>query len=255
MDVLQQELLGDPLNMGYAPLIAAGDHVSLADLLNSPDPGGLVVELDVPAAAVAQTLDPQALLGMTDAERDVLRTILVTPGDVTVRQVKGLAAMLGSESARQEIFRLITRPATRAEAVGWPRGEPLHFGHVGEALAEVTRQTAPPTDLSPNKVYVRFAAASSRVTVPLSGGMIDEGMAVEVTGNPFDQPQQRVLQSPLALPDVLPFGLIGGTIYYTVKPNGGNFGLSLEPGGPPLAFEAGVGLLRFLGAVMMQGGG
>lgn len=45
---LKAEIQNDPVPMGYAPLIAAGDDAGIADLLNSrKPPGAAVITLDV----------------------------------------------------------------------------------------------------------------------------------------------------------------------------------------------------------------
>lgn len=119
---LKTELTTDPMTLGYAPYIASGNHLSIADLMNTVGLSGETIKRE----AITQDEFLQAIVyteyaAITAAQRDYLATISnADTVDITGTNVKdGLWAVFGSATTTRANFNTLqTRPASRAEKLG-----------------------------------------------------------------------------------------------------------------------------------------
>lgn len=119
---LRAELTGDPLALGYAPLIAAGDARGLAALLNAPTgPGAAPVDQSVvPAYTLFECIVPAEWSALTAANQQRIQTILAM-GQVDIQgaNTRGafLAAFAAGTTTRANLQAVQTRTGSRAEAL------------------------------------------------------------------------------------------------------------------------------------------
>ena len=142
---LLSELTTDPLGLGYAPLVAAGNHAGLAGLLNAlTGPGAATVTLlTVPKSAFASTLALaigrvyapgfagnipywQAVLTLWTSLDSV---VVADPGTQAVIA----AAIPAGVLLPAEVAALTQRTGSRAEVL-WGAGAAVSFEQVGNAL-------------------------------------------------------------------------------------------------------------------------
>ena len=120
---LKTELKTDPANMGYAALMAIGNDVGLAALLNAPKVGVSVPVGFIPSEQVVAALNGSELNALTAAQKDTLR-VYFTPA--TVDALPGsaprtylLSLFPGGTATRAALVALVDRIGTRAEELGF----------------------------------------------------------------------------------------------------------------------------------------
>lgn len=232
--------LADPR---YAALVAAGDHVQLAALLNEPDATAPLISVAAPADIVAQALDAAELLLLTPDQRDVVRLLLVTPGDLTSAQILAIAAMFltpGSATVAR-LRALARRQQRRAEVLG--AVEPVDFSVVGAAIGPLAAQAPPNT--APSRTFARFIVQTGRIYLPaLAGGTLDDGERVRFARSGFALDEASTGDLP---PELLP-----GVTYHVRSPSGATFGVAGVPTDPPIFLGPGEGLAEFPGYTLKQ---
>lgn len=131
---LKAELLGDPQALGYAPLLAVGNHSGLAELLNDTARGGTLQLTSAPADVLRCSITPGDYASLSAADRTFLGFLLggtdvYLTGTVRV-WVNQLANFATSKAAMAAHF---SRPQSRAEAL-LGEGVAVNHGDVGGAL-------------------------------------------------------------------------------------------------------------------------
>lgn len=117
---LKTELTTDPANLGYASPVAAGNDVTLADLLNQARAGATyqVYRGVVPSYEVINNTDPADWVALTAAEKQRYQT-LTGAGQVDVSQPNvrnTFGAMFAAGTAtRANLTAMAVRQASRAE--------------------------------------------------------------------------------------------------------------------------------------------
>jgi len=118
---LKNEILNDPNNLGYAPLVAAGTDQFVADILNDPSKGGTKNRGVVASFEVVNAIDPAEWVALTAQEKQRLQFI-TGAGEVDVSNnniVNMFKAMFAAGTVtRAALIALALRPASRAEALG-----------------------------------------------------------------------------------------------------------------------------------------
>lgn len=115
---LKTELQTDPLALGYAPLLAAGNQAGIADLLNGVRAGIGIDRLTVPAWEVFDAIVPAEWAALSAQEKQRIQLIL-SMGTVSVKGANTRSAFLAVFAAgtatRANLAALKTRPGSRAE--------------------------------------------------------------------------------------------------------------------------------------------
>lgn len=134
---LRAELLADPSALGYAGLLAAGNHVGVAALLNQPRVG-IVVKRDViPSHEIFEAITAADYTALAAAEKTRLQVIL-SMGSVNVAGINTraqLSSMFGAgTTTRTNILALIDRQGSRAEQL-FGTGASVTVEDIGRAFA------------------------------------------------------------------------------------------------------------------------
>ena len=115
---LKTEIQTDPLALGYAPLLAAGNQAAIADLLNEVRAGIGIDRLTVPAWEVFDAIVPAEWAALLAQEKQRIQIIL-SLGTVPVKGTNTrnafLAAFAAGTATRSALAALQTRPGSRAE--------------------------------------------------------------------------------------------------------------------------------------------
>lgn len=124
---LKTELQTDPLTLGYAALLAAGNHGAVADVLNQS-------RTAVPAWEVFDAIVPAEWASLTAQEKQRIQTIL-SMGTVSVHGTNTrnsfLAAFAAGTTTRSNLAALQTRQGSRAEFLF---GQPVTAADVAQAM-------------------------------------------------------------------------------------------------------------------------
>ena len=139
VSALQSELFLDPVRIGYAPWISAGDHNGVYDLVNRPTSGGAFqVNRDpvVPEIMFGE-MDPADFEAMTTTQLARLQVLMVLPSinlaDTSTKAiVDGLFA--NGSVTRQQLSLLQKREGSRAEVL-WGEGCIVTLNQIAQALA------------------------------------------------------------------------------------------------------------------------
>ena len=115
---LKAEVQTDPLALGYATPLAAGNHAALADLLNQVR-SGISIDLEtVQAWAVFNAIVPAEWAALSAQEKQRIQIIL-SMGTVSVKGANTrsafLAAFAAGTTTRTNLAALQTRVGSRAE--------------------------------------------------------------------------------------------------------------------------------------------
>lgn len=121
---LKADLSTDPAGLGYAPLIASGDDVGLARLLNDPARGGPIARRWISAAELQGALDAAEFAAMSATDAAKWQCILLATQDrlpVDTGHLKQqLLAMLPSATrpvSRANLIALQAKQGSRAEVL------------------------------------------------------------------------------------------------------------------------------------------
>lgn len=133
---LKSEIQNDPVVIGYAPLVAAGNDAGIADLLNQVRVGTSITRSYVPiedvlAAIVASEFD--ALLATDKAKVDqFVRGPRIKTSSANMRTT--MAGLFGAATTtRANLIALATRNGSRAEQL-WGEGTSVTHSDVARAL-------------------------------------------------------------------------------------------------------------------------
>lgn len=137
---LNTELQTDPLTLGYAPLIAAGDHSGLAAILNDVAGAG-AASIDrefVDAATFQSQVDPTEYLALTVAQQNLWNAILTASTSTQVPLKNStlrsqVLAVWAAGTTRTNLAALQTRTGSRAEVL-WGDGAVVTHTMIAEAL-------------------------------------------------------------------------------------------------------------------------
>lgn len=134
---LKTELQTDPSALGYSALLAAGNHVGVAAVLNLTRAGVTIKRDIIPAHQLFEAITATDYAALTAAEKTRLQIIL-SMGQVNVRGDNTraqLAAMFGAGTAtRTAVLALIDRQGSRAEQL-FGSGVSISAADVALALA------------------------------------------------------------------------------------------------------------------------
>ena len=131
---LKTELQTDPLTLGYAALLAAGNHGAVADVLNQSRTAVSIPRTTVPAWEVFDAIVPAEWASLTAQEKQRIQTIL-SMGTVSVQGTNTrnsfLAAFAAGTTTRSNLAALQTRQGSRAEFLF---GQPVTAADVAQAM-------------------------------------------------------------------------------------------------------------------------
>jgi len=131
---LKAEIQTDPLSLGYATPLAAGNHSALADLLNQLR-GTIAIQRDTaPAWEVFECIVPAEWAALTAQEKQRIQTILAM-GTVSIKgpntRSAFLAAFAAGTATRTALAAMQNRQGSRAEQLF---GQAVTVADVAQAL-------------------------------------------------------------------------------------------------------------------------
>jgi hypothetical protein len=117
---LRSEIQTDPIALGYAAPVAAKNWQGVADILNNPNQGAINVS-HVNSQALQSAVNPAEYLALSQGQRDLWAAILAQ-GSVSVNdagiKAQALAVFTAAATSTRAAFtQLLTKPASRAEAL------------------------------------------------------------------------------------------------------------------------------------------
>lgn len=130
---LKTELQTDPLTLGYAAPLAAGNHGAVADLLNQSSAAVSIPRRTVPAWEVFDAIVPAEWAALTAQEKQRIQTIL-SMGTVSVQGTNtrnAFAAVFGAGPTRTALVALQNRQGSRAEQLF---GQSISPSDIAQAL-------------------------------------------------------------------------------------------------------------------------
>lgn len=134
---LKTELQTDPSALGYAALLAAGNHAGVAAALNLPRAGITISRDLIPSHEIFEAIVTSEYTALVAAEKTRLQVILGM-GQVNVKGANTraqLAAMFGAGTAtRTAILAMIDRQGSRAEQL-FGAGTQVSAADIAQALA------------------------------------------------------------------------------------------------------------------------
>ena len=137
MDIaaLKAELLADPLGLGYAPMLAAGQDSTVADALNAVRQTIDIARGVIPSYEIVNATTPTEWTALSSAEKQRYQT-LTGAGQVDSANANVRAAFqamfAGGTATRTALTALLTRKGSRAEQL-WGAGAYVDFMAVAEA--------------------------------------------------------------------------------------------------------------------------
>lgn len=140
---LAAELNSDPTGRGYAPYIAAGDDVGLAENINRPD-AGTVDRITVTSDLFQTAVVASEYTVLTEQLRGLWQTIVTASVQrgVPVKDPKIRAQIVSIWPAgsvtRANLAAMQTKTGSRAEVL-WGDGTVVQTGDIAQALRSATR--------------------------------------------------------------------------------------------------------------------
>ena len=133
---LKSELQADPSGLGYAPLIAGGNHTGCADALNLVRAGISIARDLVQAHEIFEQIVPAEWVSLVATERERINQIL-SMGWVNVSGANTRAAFQAAFGAgtttRANLLAYLTRQGSRAEQL-FGSGVQISHDQIAQAL-------------------------------------------------------------------------------------------------------------------------